>query len=503
MRAAYTFDELHVISDLHLGGGAGFQLFDQTAELKGLIDHLAKKTRQRRIGLVINGDFVDFLAEEPARHFDPHGAVDKLNRIVCDPSFAPVWRALRRFAGTPKRTLLINIGNHDLELALPWVKEHLLTVLSGDDAAARGRISISANGTGILCKVGMARVLCVHGNEVDDWNVGDHETIRRIGRDFNLGRLVKPWIPNAGTQLVIDVMNDLKKTYPFVDLLKPEMQAVIPVLLALKPWVVTQLPRLLPVDARRTWDRFRIAVRLLEGEQQPMTNPDQSLPASSLSLVLPTADASPTPRNRLRDTAKAYANALLDRTEERFQEEQDPLVLVRHDEQEEYLGGLRSAWNLAKGDSVEAVREALEGLKEDRSFAIDDPDETFKALDEFVGAEIDFVIAGHTHLERALPRKNGPGHYFNSGTWARLVRLDSEVLSEPARFREVFEVFKSGSMEALDAESGLVEKRPSFVSVWTEGAQTSGEIRRYNEGGKSKPYTVVPGSRFPKPQKSQ
>ena len=73
----------------------------------------------------------------------------------------------------------------------------------------------------------------MHGNEVDAWNVTDHEAIRRIGKKLTHGRAVEPWVPNAGAQLVIDVMNSIKKTYPFVDLLKPETNAVLPALLAL------------------------------------------------------------------------------------------------------------------------------------------------------------------------------------------------------------------------------------------------------------------------------
>src|SRR5262249_33820001 len=66
----------------------------------------------------------------------------------------------------------------------------------------------------------------------------------------------------------------------------------------------------------------------------------------------------------------------------------------------------------------EVLREALEHLDHDRSFDPESPDDTFRDLDAMVGAEIDLLLAGHTHLERSLPRSRGRGHYFNSGTWA-------------------------------------------------------------------------------------
>ena len=70
---------------------------------------------------------------------------------------------------------------------------------------------LAFDGAGFLCRVGNATVLCVHGNEVDDWNITDYETIRRAGRDLQQGRSVEAWVPNAGTHLVIEVMNDIKK----------------------------------------------------------------------------------------------------------------------------------------------------------------------------------------------------------------------------------------------------------------------------------------------------
>jgi hypothetical protein len=84
------FDELHVVSDLHLGGKPGFQIFGSTAELAWLIDDLRQRPPAGRTGLVINGDF-DFLAQAAALPFDPEGAADKLASIANDPAFLPVF----------------------------------------------------------------------------------------------------------------------------------------------------------------------------------------------------------------------------------------------------------------------------------------------------------------------------------------------------------------------------------------------------------------------------
>src|SRR5438046_1958696 len=135
------FDELHVVSDLHLGGQPGFQIFGSGAELAWLIADLRQRPPAQRVGLIINGDFVDFLAQAPALPFDPEGASDKLATIAREPAFAPVFSELQRFTATSNRRLIINLGNHDLEFVLPWVREALIGMLAGNDPAARGRVT--------------------------------------------------------------------------------------------------------------------------------------------------------------------------------------------------------------------------------------------------------------------------------------------------------------------------------------------------------------------------
>ena len=208
------FDEMYVISDLHLGGAPGFQIFNSGKELVALIDYIRDRPAAKA-ALTINGDSVDFLAEPGARYFDPNGANDKLDRIVQARRFKPIFDALTLFVARSNRELIITIGNHDIELALPWVRNHLVEILAGNDPCAKSRITLSLDGSGYACSVGGASVLCVHGNDVDTWNVIDYERLRRSGRDCVQGRPMEEWTPNAGTKLVIDVMNGIKRDYPF------------------------------------------------------------------------------------------------------------------------------------------------------------------------------------------------------------------------------------------------------------------------------------------------
>ena len=432
MQQGIPLQSLHVVSDLHLGGGAGFQIFGSAAELQWLIDHIAVLPQPGPHALLINGDFVDFLAEEPSRPFDPDGATAKLDDIWS--RFENVFLALRRLLATPERLLIVNLGNHDLELALPWVRAHLARKLTDGDAAARARLWFVTDGTGVRCRVGGATVLCVHGNEVDSWNVVDYERLRRIGRDRQFGLMPEAWTPNAGTQLVIEVMNAIKRQYPFVDLLKPETEGVLPILAALDTGVHRKLLDLAAVAGRKAWDIARMRTGFLDDGDAGTAPMDGHRPA----IVLHGIDPRRSSQALLNDVERAWRQAV------------DPIALVRGT-QAQQLGFWSATQDFFSGKPrPEVLREAMEYLDRDRSFEPSATDPTFRDLDEMVGADVDLLLAGHTHLERSLPRSRGRGHYFNSGTWARLIRIDPDLRRDEAAFDALFRLLDGATMPMLD-----------------------------------------------------
>lgn len=471
------FDELYSISDLHMGGRAGFQIFNSGDALAAFIEHL-RTLPAANVALVINGDLVDFLAEPDAIAFDPAGAVRKLDRIVGDAAFAASWKALTKFVRTKGRHLAITLGNHDLELALPWVRDHLSELLTGADERARARLTLALDGTGFLCRIGNARVLCVHGNEVDTWNIADHETIRRYGRDIQQGRPVTAWVPNAGTQLVIDVMNSIKQKFPFVDLLKPELEGVIPTLAAIAPEQRSRIFAAFPAAFHLGLDKVRRSVGLLGAEEEE-DEPGQLAPLRTL----PT-----TPR---------ISEQLLDAVELQLAEGVEPISLVPLDQRGQYLGIGGAITNfLFTGDVQESLRKGLDGLQKDRSFDFKQPDDTFLQFDKQVGADVDFLLTGHTHLERALKRNQSSGWYFNSGTWVRLIRLEPDVLASADKFSQIYDVLAAGSMAALDAFPGLILKRHTVVAIRSTPAGTRGELMHWDE---TAGLTAMANSEFTKP----
>jgi UDP-2,3-diacylglucosamine pyrophosphatase LpxH len=482
-----SFKQLHVVSDLHIGGRDGFQIFDQGPELAALIRHL-ENISTNNVCLVLNGDIVDFLAEDPAAYLDTTGAVRKLERTFTDPAFKDVWQALAAFVKKSGRTLVLMLGNHDVELALPAVRERLLHELSGAKSAARGRVTFVMDGSGFSCSVGGRSVLCLHGNEVDDWNVIDYAALLDIKRAINRRLNLPEWQPNAGTKLVIDFMNRIKKKYPFVDLLKPETKAVPAILVALEPRLIGELRRFGPVAGRLIKDSIRRRLGFLSAEDDggSMTSEDEDVTLRELlgaGYEIPTASNSDS------------VDELLDRVEELVS--QGGPGGQGSENGSEMLGVTGVIVDhILRRSPAENLRESLgKWLGSDKTFEIYTKDETFQRLDRAIGAEVDYLIAGHTHLERSIPRDNGRGAYFNSGTWVRLIRLSSDVLDSAEKFADVFKRLQKKNMEAIDNPPGLVERRATVVSIIDNGKKVFGELRHVsvNANGKTS-LTPVKGS---------
>src|SRR5262249_43606096 len=161
----------HVISDLHMGGDRpDFQILRETGRLASYVRWVADQRPDGRVALVLNGDIVDTLAEDTGGYIAFDNAAATVSRIMNNASFVGVWTALAEFVKRPGRTLVLAVGNHDLELALPPVQRLVTERLAGEDLAARARLEFSTLGAGHACLVGSARVFCTHGNEVDPWN---------------------------------------------------------------------------------------------------------------------------------------------------------------------------------------------------------------------------------------------------------------------------------------------------------------------------------------------
>ncbi len=484
MEAQVKLDELYVISDLHMGGDPGFQIFSHGPLLARVIDDIRKRPVDRQVGLCINGDMVDFLAEPDAACFDPAGAVEKLKRIEGREAFKQVWTALRDFVGAQNRTLTITLGNHDLELALPWVRESLLDLLSGSDSAARGRIRLAFDGIGFTCRVGRANVLCVHGNDVDPWNYTNYEQLRRIGCCAAEGRSIKDWTPNAGSKMVVGVMNRLKKKYPFVDLLKPETDGAVPIVIAMTlndgafGDILDALRALPEVFGRWTRGKLRSWIPFLSeaGVEVQDHDIDRAAARRFDNLIHRSLANVPTEAVGLGDDVWSS------RMERWLRDGVEPLALLGVGEREKL--SLASYWasRLRGIDAAESLRRSLKDLVDDRSFDLSASDDTYREMDQQIGSDVHFVVTGHTHLERALRRNSSQSFYFNTGAWVRLIQLSPSVLRDDLQFKRAYEAIHSGERSRLE-EAGLITSRPAVARIISQDGKVIADLCRAHEAG--------------------
>lgn len=498
IQTAPAFSELYSISDLHMGGRPGFQIFKQGPLLAEFVRKLAvKQTDGGPLALVINGDTVDFLAEEAPQYFNEHRAVEMLERIAGDEAFKPVFDALQFFTAQPGRRLIVTLGNHDLELVLPDVRERLLSLIAADEAS-RGRTTLAFEGTGFLARVGATTVYCIHGNDVDDWNVTDYEALRRKALDKQRGASSEPWTPNAGTKLVIDVMNEIKKKYPFVDLLKPENEGVIPALAVLEPGATKKIGAVVKIAGRRYWDRLKMAGGFLsaEGEAAGNVGADDPTGESAVDALLRATFVAPTAG---RQAKVDLAEAMLAAARRSLDGGKRPIDALSSPSSTETLGvgGAILDW-IRDQPKEEVLREALEKLEKDVSFEHDRPDATYRQMSAVVSDQVTFVVTGHTHLRRALRRPTGQGFYYNSGTWVRLMQISPTYLRSTEAFKPVFDAMNGRSIQALDEfqePKPLVLLQPTAVRIAQANGRVESALVEATANG-AEPFVELPGTKF-------
>jgi UDP-2,3-diacylglucosamine pyrophosphatase LpxH len=476
-----SYVDLYSISDLHLGGtGRAGQIFSQGARVKALAEKLAGLPGP--LAFAIAGDLFDSLPHltNTGAYIAVDGAAEIMQTIMADRSFAPVFDGLRTFLKAPNRELIILIGNHDLEIAFPETQEALLQQIA-PTPDARGRVRFSTAGVGFRCRVGDRVVYITHGNEADPWNHVDHEALRRAAHARALGQKfdARKWVPNAGTKLVIDVMNSVKARYAFIDLLKPERRAAINVLSILAPKEMARLVDALPAFADAA--RAHIGPHVVLGADGRLVE----APPPAVQLLGNAARAA-MQRHGASSTAPMKARvAEYERTRVRA------VDLVSDDDST--LGRWQYYVDRLMGtEPAEALRQALvDWLDEDLTFSLQDRDDVCKGVLSQVGSGIDVVITGHTHLPRWIDAREQRLVYLNAGAWARVIGLRPAFLSEDA-FGAVYSALTAATMDTLDKTSPLVDGRPvplvldacAVAHVKEEGNFTRVELLRVLlEGG--------------------
>lgn len=420
--------EVFIISDLHIGGAIGnhvqqrgFRLCTHTDVLADFINELA--AYETSVELVINGDTVDFLAEEPFEAFTESQSVAcaKLLRIINrEPAF---FDALRRFLRNG-HALTILTGNHDTELTLPRVRRLLEQTI---DAKGKNYRFIT---DGEAYTIGN-EIIIEHGDQYDVWNKVDHAGLLKLrqlqSRRETLPQKL-PFVPPIGSALVKSIINPLKKQYQFIDLLKPENEAVLPILLAIEPNLRNKISTILSLysgwsnanDHDPPTDTTERSIDMLPKRSRKLSN---KLINRELSHVLSESELKEF--NQATPESKQEINETTATSEIRSRGWSDTFS---------WASGIISLFTANDNKNIDkrlpALLKALRILQNDRSFEVETEflKEYQTAAEQLVNNGYKYIIMGHTHFARRVALNNG-AMYFNCGTWADLMQFPKEIIS--------------------------------------------------------------------------
>jgi UDP-2,3-diacylglucosamine pyrophosphatase LpxH len=464
--------QLYVVSDTHFGGayapaGAdahdrGFRINTQAQQFVDFVDALAAKSQP--VELVVNGDLVDFLAQRTSDEdewsaFRADEAAATRTFEVIAKTDASVFEAFRRLLAKGHR-LTILLGNHDIELALPRVRK---TLAQHVGATAGADYHFVFDGEAYV--VGDA--LIEHGNRYDWFNVVDHDALRRVRSLLSRCQPVPgryEFQPPAGSRMVATVINPIKDQFRFVDLLKPESSAVVPLLLALAPGFRRELSAVAAIAYGARKHRLEAA----------------GLPSFSGDIRSSTATTA-------------------DEGDSGLQPAIEPLDMLLNEELKSEAGLLRSPAGAAASDGdifsgatarrgtaflrlllardrstlderIPALLATLRHLQSDNTFAREAEcyREYESAARELASTgKFSTVVFGHTHLARDIAIGGG-ARYLNSGTWADLIQFPCAIVSGPER--QAVEALRAFA-EDLQASrlAGWTLFKPTYVRLDVAG----------------------------------
>jgi hypothetical protein len=404
-----------VISDLHIGGNTQLDIFRSQVQLASFL----KSLKGGPTGLIINGDFVDFLAVKPFGIFSREAAVEKIEQIVSAPPNRQLWEGFQAFLAEDKRNRIdILLGNHDIELVFEEVQTALAVAIGGSQDSQRVRFLIDRLSYPRLV-VGGVHVHVEHGFQYDPFNWYDHNKLiqatqfKQDGSDFELP---------VGSKLVYEVLNKVTPNHPYMPLLKPEAAAFW-MLAALAPGqILRRGGRTVLIGSGTLMASLR---KYLSGAQ---LGPDESAPLDGLTPL----------QSQLAQML--FDDHLTDNTIEDLEE----FIDMGTGDEKSPTGVTFAGGPLLRG-KLFFVRRALRSLKEQRDNFFDPTasDDFRDALNTLLNQGAKVALFGHSHGRKMLPLvKEGDAWvadplllksptlvYLNTGTWADLLDFDLNVLA--------------------------------------------------------------------------
>jgi UDP-2,3-diacylglucosamine pyrophosphatase LpxH len=369
----WNVEDLFVLSDLHLAAERNAGLFQSDAGLAACLRWILTDTRDSLT--VLAGDVLDFLILTNGRAKIDFAHLGDHTREIIE-HHPEVFEALSELARSPRHQLVLMSGDHDSELIFPSVRETIELRLGGNFINPPVRWLV--HGEALRLRVGEAVALIEHGNVLDPWNRTDHAALQRA---FALDSRNLPggddYQPPLGRRLVLEVLNQLRGSYHWIDCLKPETEAVLPLL-----WHF----------ASRQQQKLIISLA------------EDYLSIRDFALNKKIGNA-PNPE-RLYEGEKEAENSTQDKAfkdwydEIKDQQSQTPVAVKGEDK---------------------LIRKLRPVSARDTFFELERPGDTVKYLRPIFEGGTDLVIHGHTHSAKACAVDGG--FYLNTGTWGQVLRL--------------------------------------------------------------------------------
>ena len=177
------------LSDVHIGGDGGHDIFESPEELAGLLGGLA--AHDGPVELVLAGDFFDLLQIGEV----PRGG-NRASATISRPEYRELFSALRSFAGGDGHRVVYLPGNHDAEV---WWNRGIRDTLLGEGLVHEFALSYAARFESAPDRI----VYCEHGNAFDPANTitdyddpldtpfGEHIVTDVVRRIAPAGRLTR------------------------------------------------------------------------------------------------------------------------------------------------------------------------------------------------------------------------------------------------------------------------------------------------------------------------
>ena len=388
-----------IISDLHLGNGGPYDVFEGRESLPALLDHLSEAP----LRVLVNGDGVDFLMNEDPLELDEGRAVGQAKAIAANPATAAVLQAFGRVLARGG-AVTIRLGNHDIELAFAGVQNTFRGALEQPEHIA-AKLEFVLGDSPEVMTIGGARILVTHGEQDDRWNKVDYEKLRKGDKKYTYA---------PGSVLVKKILNPGTSVHGmrFLSLLKPDFQGAALSALAVDPSVAKQLFKGATIG---------MLAQLFQRKGMAPTFADEEGPAVFQGGDAPETDGLGFSEN---DVEERIASAQLnDEEREAIESLLDENAIVDFAADDDGIVGKASVKIGKAALSVYTqLQKKLTGTEGDTYFSLepmaDEWTEAKRLSDKFnAGA----VVIGHTHAARWKEEKGLV--YANTGTWIGLMQL--------------------------------------------------------------------------------